>query len=364
MQFEELERRFSDIGPSPDGSHQVDWLDEGTLGVSRSTRGALQIFVRESEIRIVNRFSNFVRRGLWKSTMDGTEFWAWKIDAETTELPVLAVIALTLCLIRAESPIEFDKSLEVLLKAIQADKSSQIGSDVVEGEEDNRGIALGLLGELFVLRTMLSLISPSDGERLIDSWIGSERSSRDFELGSIGIEVKTTRKNISEHFLSGVRQIEPGHLRSGAFEKQAFLMSLGLSRTEDPNSNSFSIDSLIFDIEGILAKREESEDDTDLVINKFRSKLDAYFGEFGREIKLNTEGFHLMFIRMYDMENSNLRVLRSDSLLKFSMVLPETVRFAVRLPLELGGDRATPSGRLEVSRFLGEVLSSEFYRVS
>ena len=74
------------------------------------------------------------------------------------------------------------------------------------------------------------LASASDADRatVLGSWAGSAPSARDFQLGSVGVEVKTTQGASSVHHIEGVHQVELGHSNQGVAETALFLLSLGI----------------------------------------------------------------------------------------------------------------------------------------
>lgn len=59
----------------------------------------------------------------------------------------------------------------------------------VDGTDLSQGEAMGLFGELWVLRT---IVYPVMGQRAASSWRGPNREDRDFMVDGTGIEVKTT----------------------------------------------------------------------------------------------------------------------------------------------------------------------------
>lgn len=68
--------------------------------------------------------------------------------------------------------------------------------------------AIGLFGELWVLHALLE--AESAGAK---AWIGANRESHDFRLGSLELEVKTTTSNVRRHSIHGLNQLSPtpGH---------------------------------------------------------------------------------------------------------------------------------------------------------
>jgi len=350
MIFEELEQRISSLVPSPVGVYRVDWIQED-IGFSLSTSGALLMFIRNLDPYVMVEFEDEVKEGMWKSTVDGKVFAAWRFSLESPTLPSIAVYALVLSILRSRTRDEFKIRLKDLLRTVIM---SRLGHDAEadSDEESRESVLLGLIGELFFLRMLLASTTRATVVDLIQGWKGSERSSRDFELESTGIEVKTTLKPVSEHYFSGVHQIEIGHLSSGRFENEAFLLSIGLSESFVPDDNSFSIDSLSSEIIGHLEAIAPYDSGASEL---FLRKLESYFDGQGRGVRSSDRFFNLTFIRSYNMADSNLQVIRSATLEKYPMVVARSVKFVVRLPSDLGGNTRTLAGVGNVSTFFKEV---------
>jgi len=59
-------------------------------------------------------------------------------------------------------------------------------------------VLMGVAGELVVLNALARSASSANVLGVVESWCGSVPSSRDFQLGSVGLEVKTTAGSVSD----------------------------------------------------------------------------------------------------------------------------------------------------------------------
>jgi hypothetical protein len=64
---------------------------------------------------------------------------------------------------------------------------------------------IGLFGEL----TLLEALCGTSGSSALDAWRGSLAEEHDFGLLAVDAEVKTTSSDRREHWISGIRQLEP-----------------------------------------------------------------------------------------------------------------------------------------------------------
>jgi len=65
--------------------------------------------------------------------------------------------------------------------------------------------AIGLLGELLVLELLFDSVGY---EKALDSWIASGKEEHDFRFKEYDLEVKTTRREIRQHRISSLTQLE------------------------------------------------------------------------------------------------------------------------------------------------------------
>jgi hypothetical protein len=66
---------------------------------------------------------------------------------------------------------------------------------------------------------------------VLDMWRGHSHGLRDFVIGDVAIEVKTTHSQTSSHKFSGLHQVEPDS-KYGSQESGLLLLSIGLAVSE------------------------------------------------------------------------------------------------------------------------------------
>jgi hypothetical protein len=95
----------------------------------------------------------------------------------------------------------------------------------------------GLFGELLVLENISETIGIS---RAIDAWLGPESGTRDFEIGEIGIEVKTTAaKGALSVQISSERQLESIAI------KHLFLWCISIEKVVSGKDLNFAVDNIL-----------------------------------------------------------------------------------------------------------------------
>lgn len=86
---------------------------------------------------------------------------------------------------------------------------------------------VGLMGELICLEAMLDATPALEfRSSVLDMWRGHS-GGRDFVIGDVGIEVKTTGLSVSSHKFSGLHQVEAGAVGNSR-ERSVYLLSVGL----------------------------------------------------------------------------------------------------------------------------------------
>jgi len=200
--------------------------------------------------------------------------------------------------------------------------------------------AVGLLGELVLLRSLCARVPAAHFNEVLRGWKGHERSARDIQLGSLGIEVKTTRLPMSHHRVQGIRQVEQGHIPGGGLESSFFLVSIGLG---DPPSGGggHSVPGVIDDI--VTTIRARAVGTTDDLVDAFLSRVNAYGGGAYDHSEpshraLAGRVWGVSFVRAYDVLDPLVSVLRSVDAAKFGMLDPATIEFVLTLPTKVNGD--------------------------
>ena len=213
---------------------------------------------------------------------------------------------------------------------------------------------LGLVGELAFLDHMLAAVLPNAVNEVLASWAGSSPSARDFQFGSVGVEVKTTQTGTSTHHVQGVHQIELGHSNSAGPETDLFLLSLDLSWV-DQGDDGQTLPRLV---ESVLRRVPEPGVRADLVARIRQYGGDSAVGydherDHGRP--RYQRRFFFRFERLYDMSDDRLMLLTSPRLAGLHHVDPSSVAFRVILPPQVRGDLNPVNGWAAVTAKMVEV---------
>jgi len=322
-----------------DDEREVHWLDdEEQLGVSRDGYGRIEIFLRgpQLECRSAAVATNLAYDTWQRAAGDRLVANRLRLPAE----PHFDAIAAFFCThlldngVLSDMQLGFRRSEPVIEIAYERSR--------LQGES-----LVGLCGELLVLRSMI------DCNRLrtrdvLASWFGYRRSARDFQLAAVGVEVKTTQGSRSTHKVQGVRQVEVGHGVGQAFEEQFHLISIGVEavRQGELVDNTWTLPSLV---EGVMQRAHDlalPAGESDELILQFLRNVHAYGASEGEgynhdEMKHRVvfgQRWRTAFVRMYDMTDPVITVLRSTDLVPFAMVDPASVEFTISLPVQVRGD--------------------------
>ena len=197
-----------------------------------------------------------------------------------------------------------------------------------------RPVLTGLAGELLTLATMIRL-----GRRpptwCLDSWQGWDRSTRDFQLGPIGVEVKTSVTSASRHHVQGWYQVERGVSADGGVETHLYLLSIGIRwlETDSPGST----------LEGLIKEILDA-----LPAARCPGFVQAVRGYGGADLLVDDDGtagqaalrmpFMSVFERLYDLQDASIRLPTSEALTPFSHLVSDSVNFEIELPNRVRGD--------------------------
>lgn len=203
-------------------------------------------------------------------------------------------------------------------------------------------IVVGLLGELLLLEALCRRSTPTHVAQLVESWDGWRRSSRDFTLGSLGIEVKTTAGNTSSHIVEGVHQVERNTIAmDGDAEDRLLLVSIGV-QANTGETNSVTIPGLVDRILGRMV--DAGMDET--AVGAFLSHLAEYGRDSGggydhKERTSNaafSKSFLTTFFRAYDMADDAIQVLRRQDVTVRAHVDVGSVKFRIDLPAAVSAE--------------------------
>lgn len=196
-------------------------------------------------------------------------------------------------------------------------------------------VLTGLAGELLTLASMVRL-HPTWSETFLDAWCGWGRSSRDFQLGSVGIEVKTSTTSASRHHIQGWYQVECGVAANGTAETGVYLLSIGIQWLSVDSSGA-TIESLVREIVSALPGSRRP------------GFIESVRGYCGAQLLIDEDGtagqvslrrpFISTHERLYDLQDDRIRLPRSADFARFTALVSDSVAFEIELPERVRGDR-------------------------
>lgn len=337
MSYEDLLETLLALEPSAsDQVRDVTWFGASpTIGASTTFDGRIEIFLAGAPLHsIFPRLANSLVRGTWHRSGDQPS-----VEATRLLLPTaghFTQVAALICTELLRNGADAD-----LLTAFQ--RSEALINHTVEALSMNAEALVGLKGELVLLQALLQSPSSHDVTQLIGTWQGWRRSTRDFALGSTGVEVKTTTGHTSTHEIQGIHQVEvsapPG------VEERLLLVSIGIESTTPDNVSAYTlpriVDTILDCVRLALPPAEAGKLCTELLVH-----LEDYGSEHGigydhatmREELSFTQPFTLQWVRGYNMGDPAVRVLRSSTVSPFVHVEAASVRYSVQLPDHIAGD--------------------------
>lgn len=330
------------VGPQ---SRDVVWVDEShAVAVARDHRGQLEVFVVGDQlVPHVPAVRECLEYQRWATT-SGEELNANRVVLPSA--PHFDAVTALICVelidngLHSDPQAAFGRTEPVIALAL---RRAAMGHEAL----------LGLAGELVFLSALTRAASPLAASALVEGWKGSRPSTRDFQLGPVGVEVKTTTGPASEHYIHGVRQVELGVPVDGVPETSLFLMSLGI-RWLDGSSAGFRIPELVDSVLSQLPDASAAE--------RFLTEVRQYGGdvalgydhEVHRTASRFRRPFEVRFERLYDMTDDAIQVLRSSDLDGLVHLEQNSVTFRVSLPVQVRGDINPVTG---MAAIVGRVLA-------
>lgn len=299
----------------------IHWVgDSRRLAYARDSRGRLELFI--SEECLETRVDSVARRMELDSWRDesGSIVCANRIVFPKGEHVDALFAAVMAELLRQGIDVDAQKAFTATERLIAM---------AFRGGGRSVNSVTGLAAELLLLNELVKSRCYSDGE-ISGAWRGYSRSCRDFVLGDVGVEVKATTQGTSRHHIQGWYQVEPGVPEGdGEFESRLFLLSVGIEWLP------IGVEGRT--VEGILkALRAELPD---LVWEDLVQSACRYCGEnFVFDANgVNSEEalrrpFQVGFVRMYDLTDDRIDLLRSADVHRHSHVVGDSVSFDIVLP--------------------------------
>jgi hypothetical protein len=204
---------------------------------------------------------------------------------------------------------------------------------------------LGLLGELRFLEVLLAVGGDGRKAIVLDGWRGHQRGSRDFVFGRGTVEVKSTRAKQSVHQVSNVMQVDPRRSEAGEPQENLFLLSLGFSPVEQRGSEALTLPRVVEEILSKLAAGASGAEASELQA-LFLAKVAQYGSDPGHGYDHGEmqgwssyqSAWQHGFVRIYDMCDPAIDVLRRADIRGYRHIVEESVSFQVTLPEQVSGD--------------------------
>ena len=320
-------------------TRDIRWLDHAqVLGISRDPAGRLEMFLTGTPLDCNSETvrANLVHDDWYRTPED--EFPANRLLLASEDY--FDAVAAFLCAHLIENGVSrnvqrgFAQSEPVIALALERSR--------LQGES-----LIGLIGELLVLRALL-VCWPAQTPAVLGSWYGYTRSSRDFQVGTVGIEVKTTRGNRSRHHVHGLRQIEPGHTPTGGFETNLFITSIGLEAVEssDANPGAWTLPHLVAAIVELIASSVGNATQASELIEKFLSAVQQYGLDSGwgydhqdaQHRLMYGQAWQTVFTRSYRMGDPAIAVPHTAECTRYTAVDLDSLKFVIDLPTQITGD--------------------------
>jgi hypothetical protein len=323
--------------PSTENDRHIDWcVGDGPIGLAKTPKGRIEIFLKgpqlEPRYRRVREALGYQR---WFRA-DGEELLANRILLPSAEH--FEQMAAFLC-------------TELLRNGATTDlpRAFATTEPLIELAIDDLMIAdeafLGLCGEMLLLHALVRTTPDERVGDVIDSWKGHRETARDFQLGWVGVEVKTTTGSTSSHRFSGLHQLELGHGVDGVDETSLMLASLGLEWT-DPGDEA-NTTNLPEVVDGIIERTTEALGAPAVT---FVNELVGHIADYGAPASLGydhevmaeharfSRRFRLRFARGYDMADQAIRLLTTDDMRARPFIDSQALRLRVSLPDQVRGD--------------------------
>ncbi len=329
--YEWLREQLEQVSrPDREEDRRTLWVVDRLLGIAVTSSGTIEILLVGDKLRPA---SGVIRRHLeharWNIPEAGIQVEANRIalPAQPHFLSLAALVAVELIRFGFDSTTALPTAFQQVEGLVElALRRTALAEEHI----------IGLMGELLCLEAMLDAIdAPELMSSVLDMWRGYTRE-RDFAIGGIGIEVKTTQSMSSSHKFSGLHQVEPG-AGVDSHEQRVYLLSVGLVIG---GNDGQSLAELVERIVQRLGGRAQGASSSLAPLQRrFLSEVASYgqpnsLGydhETLRQQGIYTVRFKTNFTpRLYDLSDPNIRILRR-AFLQTTHVLADDIQFRLEL---------------------------------
>ncbi len=330
-QYEWLRKSVSELAASPQGgTREVKWFGEShLLGAARTRDGAVELFIAGDALEARHpAVRDVLEHNAWVAG-DGATVPANRLKFPSA--PYYDQVAAFVCAELLEAGLEAERN------AAFQETEPVIALAMRRASMGNSSL-LGFAGELLFLRSLIWSVPAAASPGIITAWKGSGRSTRDFQFGAVGVEVKTTTRTSARHHIQGVHQLELGESVDGEPEHSLYLLSLGITWLANGGESGYSIADLA---QSALDRLPDGESRKALIEAMKAYGVDAQAGyDHARHAKLDSfsRRFALQWARLYDPTDPRLLLLDAKALEPFVHVVSSSVAFDVELPEKVNGD--------------------------
>ncbi|UPG86387.1 PD-(D/E)XK motif protein [Luteibacter aegosomatis] len=327
INFEVLRDELHNLAVPAGRARNVLWLT-ATLAVGRTSTGDYEIFILGEAIQASSALvRRHMRHSEWQPEEGGDPFFANRIVLPSAQhfAAVATLIATELLRAGVAGPYGAQSAF--------TDVEPIVEMAIRRGALTESEI-IGLVGELTVLRQLVMGCSEQYEAllRAIDFWQGWQRQGgRDFRIGDYSIEVKTTQLGESIHQFTGLHQVEPGRLASGAIER-LHIASLGLIASATVGE---SLPDVVESILTLLARSSAGPE----VSEEFLRRVSLYgtagfgyaHGAMSESSMYGTRYVHTFAPRLYRVDDPAMRLLKRESIAE-TFVQADGLSFTLHLP--------------------------------
>ena len=346
--FEQLRDSLGELSVPAGQARQLVWVVPGRLGTAMTATGAFEIFLLGAPLQAVSPVvASNLMHDRWEPSAGGEPFEASRVllGSAAHFAAVAALIATELGRLDLTSDEAAQRSFREVEPIIElAIRRAVLASETI----------LGLIGELHVLRVALLAVPVEARATMLLSWRGWA-PGRDFQLGTHGIEIKTTLGTTSRHWFSGIHQLEPQELSDGGKET-LHLLSIGLQVAE---TGGPSLPELVDDMLSLLSDGgEQSPQQAQLL-----SMIESYGGDGApgyqhdvmRAWHMYQQRFAITFARLYDVAAPEMRLL-NRALVEQTFAVPDSLTFELALPSLLSAYNPAENWQQEVAALVGAAV--------
>jgi len=340
--------------PSAEIEREVCWCEQSsTIGFSRQLNGSIELFLCGDELITASQLvKRHLRYDQW-SRSNGGLFRANRLVFPSDEHYTAATAFLAEELLRRDAVMSLQNGFTLTEPLIEM----MLRRTALSEEE-----LLGLIGELRFLEVLLA-VAPDEAKKALalDAWRGHEQTSRDFVFGHSFVEVKATRGDRSIHQISSLMQVDPRRSEIDQPLEQLHLLSLGFKPVIPSENQTVCISlpqqvNLILNQLGEINNKEQRNSLQNLFLDKVKSYGNVEGQGYVHDEMQNWAVYKSIwqhgFLRIYDMGDDAVQVLRRSDLRKRGQVVLESVRFIIDLPDRINGELNPQNDLFALSKLL------------